>query len=145
MTLERLPEWPLKTVAVLATLADGPHAIPVSAPIRAGDHQILLSLQRDRGSLARIRAQPKVALLVLAEGNVAVRAHGRARLASERLAGSPDYVAVAIDVESVHDHRQPSFRVESGIGRTWIDEGEQAALGQRVEALRHLATGDRDA
>src|SRR5262245_60299088 len=33
-----LPEWPARTIAVLATVDDGPHAIPVSAPVRADDH-----------------------------------------------------------------------------------------------------------
>jgi len=52
-----LPEWPPRTIAVLVTTDDhdAPHAIPVSAPVRAGDHAILLSLARTRGSLARLR------------------------------------------------------------------------------------------
>ena len=50
-----LPTWPGRTVGVLATVGDGPHAIPVSAPVRAGDRRILLSLPRSRGSLERLR------------------------------------------------------------------------------------------
>ncbi len=140
--IEALPEWQLRTIAVLATLGDGPHAIPVSAPLRAGDRHILLSLHRDRGSLARLREDPRVALLVLAEDATAFTAHGRAQVVAEPLAGAPDYVGVAIEVEAVHDHRQEAFRVESGVGRTWIDEGEQRALGDCVQALRQLAEGD---
>jgi Pyridoxamine 5'-phosphate oxidase len=137
-----LPDWPIRTIAVLSTVDHGPHAIPVSAPVRAGDHRILLSLHRDRGSLARLRKEPRVALLLLTEGDVAFTARGRARLVAEPLAGASEYVAIAIAVEAIDDHRQASFRVESGVNRIWIDEGEQMALGQRVGALRKLAGGE---
>jgi hypothetical protein len=62
-----LPEWPLRTIAVLVTVDDSPHAIPVSAPVRAGDDRILLSLHRTRDSLGRLRDRPQVALAILAE------------------------------------------------------------------------------
>jgi hypothetical protein len=139
--LQALPEWPLRTIGVLATVHDGPHAIPVSAPMRAGDRRILLSLHRDRGSLARLRAEPRVALLILAEGDLAFTARGRARPVAEPLAGAPEYVAIEIAVETIDDHRQPAFRVEAGIDRSWIDESEQKALGERVRSLRQLAGG----
>ena len=99
--LEALPEWPQRTVGVLATVDDGPHAIPISAPVRAGDRRILLGLHRDRGSLGRLREDPRVALLVLTEGDTAFTAHGRARVIAEPLAGAPDYVAIEIAVEAV--------------------------------------------
>ena len=134
-----LPEWPARTIAVLATADDGPHAIPVSAPVRAGDHTILLGLHRGRDSLARIRRRPQVALLVLAEGNVAFTARGTARIAAEPMVDDADYVAVAIDVAEVDDHRQPAFVVEAGVDRAWLDEAEREALGRRVQALRGLA------
>jgi mannose-6-phosphate isomerase-like protein (cupin superfamily) len=114
-----LPEWPTRTIAVLATVNGAPHAIPVSAPVRAGDRRILLSLHRDRGSLARLREDPRVALTLLAEGDVAFTARGRAQV-----------------VEHVDDHRQAAFVVESGAGRRWVDADEQRALGARVAALR---------
>jgi hypothetical protein len=132
--MELLPEWPGRTVAVLATLDGGPHAIPVSAPVRAGDHRILISLHRDRDSLARLREEPRVALLILAEGDIAFTARGRAS-AGELTA---DYCAVAIDVDEIDDHRQEAFVVDSGPGRTWVDEDERRALGERVAALRAL-------
>ncbi len=134
-----LPEWPARTIAVLATVDDGPHAIPVSAPVRAGDHTILLTLHRSRDSLARIRQRPQVALLVLAEGNVAFTARGTARIAAGPMAGDADYVAVAIDVSALDDHRQPAFTVEAGVDRAWVDESEREALARRVQALRGLA------
>jgi Pyridoxamine 5'-phosphate oxidase len=137
-----LPEWPSRTIAILSTVEDGPYAIPVSAPLRAGDRSILLSLHRDRGSLARLRRRPEVALTVLAEGDVAFTARGRARVVEDPMAAAPDYAAVAIDVAYIDDHRQAAFRVESGIDRRWIDGGEQRALRERVEALAELAGGE---
>ena len=124
---------------MLATVDDGPHAIPVSAPVRAGDHTILLGLHRSRESLARLRARPQVALLVLAEGNLAFTARGTARIAAEPMASAPDYAAVAIDVTELDDHRQPAFEVEAGVDRAWVDETEREALGRRVQGLRVLA------
>jgi hypothetical protein len=140
--LEVLPDWPTRTIAVLATVNQGPHAIPISAPLRAGDRRILLSLRHGRGSLERLRSQPRVALAVLTEGNIAFSAHGHARIVRDRLAGASDYAAVAIDVERIDDHRQAEFRVESGIVRSWVDENEQSALARRVDALRQLVTSD---
>jgi len=134
-----LPEWPSRTIAVLATTDDGPHAIPVSAPVRAGDRSILISLRRDRGSLRRLREQPRVALLVLAEGDTAFTARGRARVVEEPMAVDPDYVAVAMDVDEVADHRQPEFVVTGGVGRDWRDDGAREALGRRVRALAEHA------
>jgi hypothetical protein len=134
-----LPDWPARTIAVLATVDDGPHAIPVSAPVRAGDRTILLGLRRSRDSLARLRRRPQVALLVLAEGNVAFTARGTARIAAEPMVDDPDFAAVAIDVSEVDDHRQPAFTVEAGVDRAWVDESERDALGRRVQGLRGLA------
>ena len=134
-----LPTWPGRTVGVLATVGDGPHTIPVSGPVRAGERRILLALHRTRGSLERLRRRPGVALLVLAGGDVAFTARGRASIVEEPLAGAPDYVAVAIDVDAVDDHRQAAFTVEAGVDRRWVDEAEQGALRARSERLRELA------
>lgn len=130
-----LPEWPTRTIAVLATLGDGLHAIPVSAPVRAGDRRILLSLHRSRGTLSRLRERPQVALVVLTEGNTAFTARGRAGVVEESMAVAPDYAAVEINVEQIDDHRQDAFLVEGGVDRRWLDEGERDALGERVRAL----------
>jgi Pyridoxamine 5'-phosphate oxidase len=139
MHTDTLPDWPARTIAVLSTVDPAPHAIPVSAPLRAGDRSILLSLHRDRGSLARLRERPEVALTILAEGDFAFTARGRARVAEEPMADAPDYAAVAIDVEHVDDHRQEAFRVAGGVERRWVDEQEQRALVGRVRALGRLA------
>jgi hypothetical protein len=135
---QRRPTFPRRTVAVLATVDPAPHAIPVSAPVRVSDTRILVSLHHTRDSLARLRSDPAVALTVLAEGDVAFTARGRARVVQQPLACDADYVAVAIDVEHVDDHRQPAFDVDSGVGRTWIDAGEQRRLGARVSELAQL-------
>lgn len=138
-----LPEWPLRTIAVLITLdpaADHqPHAIPVSAPVRAGDHAILLSLHRTRDSLARLRAHPRVALLILAGGNTALTARGTAEVIEQAMPGALGYAAVRITVTDVDDHRQEAFTVEAGADRRWIDQDEQKALGRRVATLQRLA------
>jgi hypothetical protein len=44
-----LPAWPPRTIAVLATAAEGPPTIPVSAPVRVDDYAILLSLGAGHG------------------------------------------------------------------------------------------------
>jgi len=136
-----LPHWPVRTIAALATTDGTPHVIPVSAPVRMGDEAMLLSLHRTRDSLARLRRRPDVALLVLAEGDVAFTARGTARIVDDSLAVDPDYAAVEIVVTAVDDHRQPGFVVNEGVGRTWLDEDEQQALGVRLSALQLLASG----
>jgi len=123
------------------TAADGPHVIPVSAPLRAGDRRILLSLHRSRGSLERLRHRPEVALLVLTGDDVAFTARGRAAIVEEPMSAAADYAAVAIEVEAIDDHRQPAFVIDSGVGRRWVDEAEKQALGTRVAALGELAHG----
>jgi len=135
--LPALPEWPVRSIGILSTLGAGcPHAIPVSAPLRAGDRSILVNLRGDRRSLTRLRADPAVALTVLAEGDVAFTARGTARVLDEPLAGG--YAAVAIDVEHIDDHRQEAFTVTGGVAREWVDPAEQKALGERVAQLKRL-------
>jgi hypothetical protein len=140
--LSQLPEWPSKSIAVLATVEEGPFAIPVSAPQRRSDREILLALRRNRGSLERLGECSRAALLLLCEGNVAFTARGTARVVEAPMRGAPDYAAVVLDVEEIDDHRQPEFLVESGVGRRWVDEEEQRFLGARVEALGELALGE---
>lgn len=141
--LDLLPDWPTETIAVLGTAGQETlHAIPVSAPLRMENHRILLSLHRSRGSLARLREHPRVALTILSQGNIAATAQGRACIVQEWMPRAPDYAAVVIDVERIDDHRQAAFIVESGIARQWVDEDEQRALRERVEALRELSSSE---
>ncbi len=138
--LDALPEWPLDTIGVLVTADPAPHAIPVSWPVRAGDRRILLSLKSDRGSLARLRDRPEVALLILSGGNVALCARGAAHVIADPMPGAEDYVAVAIDVTVIDDHRQSAFAVLTGIQRTVIDPTELRYLEKRVTTLKAMAT-----
>ncbi|MET7771547.1 pyridoxamine 5'-phosphate oxidase family protein [Nocardia sp. NPDC005366] len=137
--LDVLPEWPRQTIAVLVTTDPAPHAIPVSWPVRAGDRTILISLKYDRGSLARLRERPPVALLILGGGNVALCARGTAHVIAEEMPDAQDYVAVRIDVEVIDDHRQSAFAVVDGIQRTVLDASELHALQGRVDTLREWA------
>jgi Pyridoxamine 5'-phosphate oxidase len=99
--MERLPEWERGTPAVLCVA--GPHPIPVSTAVRAGDDRVLLALGRERETLRRLRADPAVALLVMGAG-VAFTAHGEARVVAERLEAADTIVAVELRVARVQDH-----------------------------------------
>jgi hypothetical protein len=139
--LDVLPHWPLETIAVLVTTENSgaPHAIPVSWPVRAADRRVLLSLRGNRGSLARLRDRPAVALLVLGGGNVACCVRGTATVSREAMACAPEYAAVAIDAMVIDDHRQGAFAVTAGIAREVLDQAELDALAERVAALKQLA------
>src|SRR5262252_1662668 len=73
-----LPGWPRRTIAVLSTVDRGVHAIPISAPVRAGERAIPRSVHRGRDTLGRIRRCPEVALTFLGEDDGALPARGRA-------------------------------------------------------------------
>lgn len=137
--LDALPEWPQDTIGVLVTTDPSPHAIPVSWPVRAGDHRILLSLRSNRGSLVRLRKRPDVALLLLSGDNVALCARGTARVIADPMPDAEDYVAVAIEVDVIDDHRQGAFLVAAGIQRTVLDESELEYLESRVATLHDMA------
>lgn len=137
---DALPEWPDGTVATLTTGGGAPHAIPISTAVRAGPRRILLALARRRESLARLREDPRVALTVLAEGDVALTAHARARVIEEPMAVSTRVVAVALDVERIQDHSQSRFAIEAGVAWRWTDEEAEATDAEIRAALRALAS-----
>jgi Pyridoxamine 5'-phosphate oxidase len=134
-----LPEWPEKTIAVLSTQNEEVHAIPITAPLRIGDRQILLRLKRCRESLARLREHPKVALTIFAKGNLAFTARGPARVVQEPMPGAPMFAAVAIDVENIDDHRQRDLVVDSGVSLDWTNERTQRFVQEHLNALREIA------
>jgi hypothetical protein len=134
-----LPEWPPGTVAVLATAGAAPHAIPVSTAVRAGPRRVLLALARTRESLARLRADDRCAITVLAGGDVAFTAHGRATVVEEPMAVADGVVAVAIDVESVQAHADPRFAIEDGVRWRWVDDDAAAR-----DAAIHAALAERE-
>ena len=65
----------------------------------------MFALALRRESLARLREDPRCALTILADGDVAVTAIGRAEVVD----ASDERVArVRIDVERIQDHAQPT-------------------------------------
>ena len=132
--MERLPDWPAGTVAVLSTGAGDPHAIPVSTALRAGPHTIVLGLSLRRESLARLRAEPSCALTVLAAGDLAFTALGRAAIVEE----GERIAAVRIDVERIQDHGQETFVIEDGVRWRWVDADAERGDAAVREALRAL-------
>jgi hypothetical protein len=121
-----LPEWEPGTVAVLSTGAGPPHAIPVSTAVRIGPRTIVLALALRRESLARLREDPCCALTVMAGGNVALTAHGRAAIVEEPMVVSDRVAAVRIDVDAIQDHGEDRFEIDDGVSWRWTDpEAEQ--------------------
>jgi hypothetical protein len=110
-----LPRWERGTPAVLCVA--GPHPIPITAFLRAGDDRLLLALGRRRETLRRLREDPGVALLLMGEG-LAFTAHGRARVVAERLEATDTVVAVELHVERLQDHLADG-RTEMLDGARW--------------------------
>jgi hypothetical protein len=132
--VEELPDWPAGTVAVLSTGGGDPHAIPVSTALRAGPRAIVLGLALRRESLARLRAEPACALTVLAAGDLAFTALGRATIVDE----GDRIAAVRIDVERIQDHGQHTFVIEDGVSWRWVDADAERGDAAVREALRKL-------
>jgi hypothetical protein len=131
-----LPDWPPGTVAILVTGGERPHAIPVSAVLRAGRRRLLIGLARSRESLARLQSSPEVTVAICAR-NVAVSVDGRATVLDSDLVEG--VAAVAVDVETIHDHDRPTFALHAGVAWEWTDE-EAARRDAAVQAaLRRLA------
>jgi hypothetical protein len=131
-----LPDWPPGTVTILCTAGETPHAIPVSAALRAGPRHALIALAAGRGSLARLRADQRVALAVACEG-VAVTLLGRARVLDEALVDG--VVGVEIEVDRVQDHGRPEFEIQSGVRWRWSEPGAERRDAEVRSALERLA------
>jgi hypothetical protein len=131
-----LPEWDRGTPGVLCVA--GPHAIPVSSYVRAGDDRIMVALGAGRETLERLRDDSRVAFCVLGRG-VAFTAHCRAAVVRESLQAAPSNVAVELQVERVQDHLADGrTEILDGAGWRWVDE-EAAALQPRIlEELKTL-------
>jgi flavin reductase (DIM6/NTAB) family NADH-FMN oxidoreductase RutF len=130
-----LPYWPAGTVAILATGAGAPHAIPVSTVVRAGPRTVLLALGKRRESLARLREDPRCAVVIIAAG-VAITAHGHAEVvnALDRV------VAVRVDVEEIQDHGTPAFEIDAGVQWHWTDAEAERADAEVRAALQALVS-----
>jgi hypothetical protein len=134
-----LPEWEPGTVAVLSTGAGHPHAIPVSTAVRIGPRTVALALALRRESLARLRADPRCALTVIASGNTAVTAHGRATIVEEPMVVADNVAAVRIDVDAIQDHGQDRFEIDAGVRWHWTDPEAERRDGEIRTALSGLA------
>jgi hypothetical protein len=135
--LDALPEWRPGTVAVLSTGAGPPHAIPISTAVRRDPRTIALALALRRESLARVREDPRCALTIMAGGDIAFTAHGRATIVEEPMAVSDRVTAIRIDVEAIQHHGQDTFEIDDGVRWHWTDPGAEqrdaeirAALGR---------------
>ena len=137
MTSE-LPHWPDGTVAILATGAGAPHAIPVSTIVRAGPRAILLALAPGRESLARLREEPRCALVIHAP-DVTVTVHGHAEPVNEL----GRVVAVRVDVDEIQDHSRDEFAIEGGIAWRWTDDDAQRADAEVRAQLQKLVSPPR--
>lgn len=113
--MERLPTWDRGTPAVLCVA--GPHPIPVTAYLRAGDDRLLLALGRRRETLRRLREDEGVALLLMGAG-LAFTAHGRARVIAEELEATDTVVVVELVVERIQNHLADK-RTEMLDGARW--------------------------
>jgi hypothetical protein len=129
--------WPTGSVVALATHGDEPHVIPVSAALRAADGNVWLALAQSRGSLARLRADPRVAVLVVAAGDVAVTLYGSAAVVDEALAEG--VAAIRVTVTEVAHHERTTFVIDSGVVWRWTDEQARARDADVNAALVRLA------
>jgi flavin reductase (DIM6/NTAB) family NADH-FMN oxidoreductase RutF len=138
--LDDLPDWAPGTVAILSTGAGRPHAIPVSTAVRAGPRRVLIALALRRESLARLREDPRCALTIVAAGDVACTALARATVVREAMRASDRVAAVALDVDEIQDHRQPSFRIDAGVAWHWTDDAARDRDADISAELDELAT-----
>ncbi len=132
-----LPRWSPGTVLILVTQGDEPHAIPVSAAVRAGPRRALIGLAHGRESLDRLRALPSVGLVILGAGDVAVTAYGAARVRDPELTAG--VAAVEIEISWVQDHNRDTFEIQSPVGWRWSDEQAEHRDAELREALARLA------
>jgi hypothetical protein len=115
----------------------------VSAAARVDERRALIALAAGRQSLARLRADGRVALAILAE-DLAVTVHGTARVVEDELV--PGVVAVEVTAEDVQDHDRPEFAIEAGVRWRWTDETagrRDAEVWRELERLaRRMAWRD---
>jgi hypothetical protein len=135
--MDELPDWPAGTVAILVTGGERPHAIPVSAVVRAGPRRVLIGLAHGRESLARLRRSPHVTVAICAR-DLAVSVDGAAAVLDEQLVDG--VAAVAVEVEAIHDHDRPTFALHAGVAWEWTEQAAARRDAEVQAALRRLAT-----
>ena len=136
--MDALPSWPPGTAAVLCVA--GPHAIPVSTAIRAGDRRVLLALGGRRETLRRLREDPAAALCVLADG-LAFTAKGDARVIQEGVEAAPALVVVELAVTELVDHLADGrTEMQAPPAWRWLDE-KAAESEPRIRAELEAIAG----
>ena len=134
-----LPEWPAGTVGLLVT--PGPHAIPISTGVRAADDRLVFGLARRRSTLARLRADPRAAFALLAEG-LAFTAYGEVRVLREQLERVPTVAALELWVDRVQDHlAEARTEILAAPAWRWTEEEARKADAQVRSELEELARG----
>jgi hypothetical protein len=78
-------------------------------------------------------------LPVMADGNIALTAHGRATIVEEPMAASDGVAAVRIDVEAIQDHGQDRFEIDAGVRWHWTDPDAEHRDREIRAALSRLA------
>lgn len=138
-TLDELPEWPQSTVSVLCTVGEdgAPQAIPVSTARRAGARSVVFALGPSRGSLARIQADARAALLVMAT-DAAFTAVGTVRVVAEPLDPDGRVNGLELSVEKIWDHNGPTFGMDEGVRWHWTDEDAKQGDDAAHRALERL-------
>jgi hypothetical protein len=135
--VDELPEWEAGAVALLSTGGGAPHAIPVSAVVRASPRRVLIGLAERRESLERLRREPRCALTILAAPDIACTAHARAEILPELVVEG--VVAVALEVQDIQDHMQPRFAIDAGVAWHWTDDEAHERDRSVRDALSKLA------
>jgi hypothetical protein len=132
--LDELPDWPEGTVAVLSTAGETPHAIPVSLVLRAGPRTLVLGLAERRESLARLRADPRCAVTILAAGDHAFTVSGRALSFAE----AGPVIGVRVEADDLIDHNRPTYEISGGVQWHWTDPEATERDATARAALRRL-------
>ena len=131
-----LPRWDQGTPGVLCV--SGPHAIPVSTAVWAGDARLLFVLGRRRETLRRLRKDPQAAFCLLGEG-LAVTAHGSACVIREELEAAR-VVGLELVIEGVQDHLADGrTEMVDGARWRWTDDRSREEEPRIVAELRALA------
>jgi len=137
--VNELPDWPPGTVAILTTSGAAPHAIPVSTAVKVGPRALLFVLSLRRESLVRLREDPRCSFTLLAAGDVAVTAHGRASLVQDPMTAADNVAAIRLDVDEIQDHNRPTYEIEDGVRWHWTDDAAAAKDAELRAALEDLA------
>ena len=134
-----MPVWPLRAPGLL--IVGGPHAIPISTAVRAGDRRLILGLGRRRETLERLREDPRAAFAMLAKG-MAFTAYGQAVVVREKLEDVPNLSAVELRVDRVQDHLADGRTEMLDQARwRWVNDDAREADATVVAEIEALARG----